>query len=374
MTATAHRGDVIGFRVHAQQLDQPADSRPLAEPSILDFGVQDSGSDAASWALRNRGVRLSGPTALQQSPDLALAWSLRGAPHYYRRAELADVQVATSPYSEADAGKRIFDANRPLQAAGIGARQALTEIAVQMRELAARPIVKGDLSGALAQRMAEPYLRLCRPCQATHLYEQPFRYAALHAGLELEPGTSPPVLRRIPHWPDRPVGPAEDPLSAPAHLHPIRNYLRFLGPAAPAEVAAFLDAPVVEVKKRWPSDAVEIVVDGERLWTLDADLPGTSGSLVRLLSPFDLLLQGRDRHRLVPDQARHKQLWPALGRPGAVLVGTDIVGVWRPKAAGKKFSVRLEPWLTLAAAARGEIEEQAARLAAHRGLTFSGVT
>jgi hypothetical protein len=373
MTATATRREVIGYRVHAQQLDQPADSVGITDPAILDLGVQDSGSDAASWALANRGGRLAGVESLQRSPEVALAWTLRGAPHYYRRSELADVQVATSPYSDTDAGKRIFDANRPLKAAGISPRQALAEIAGQMRDLVAAPRAKGDVSGALAERMSEPYLRFCRTCQAVHLYEMPFRLGALHAGLELEPGTSPPVLRRIPHWPDRTLGPAEDPDSAPASLQPIRAYLRFLGPATPAEVAAFLDAPVADVKKRWPEDATPVTVDGETLWTLAAHLGQPTDPVVRLLGPFDLLLQGRDRHRLVEDASRHKQLWPTLGRPGAVLSGTDIVGTWRPKAAGKKFSVRLEPWTQLSKAVRTAVEEQAERLAAHRGLTFAGV-
>ena len=56
------------------------------------------------------------------------------------------------------------------------------------------------------------------------------------------------------------------------------------------------------------------------------------------------MLQGRDRDLLVPDKSRHKALWPVLGRPGAVLVGTEVVGMWRPKATGERFTLRLELW------------------------------
>ncbi|HET9872770.1 MAG TPA: crosslink repair DNA glycosylase YcaQ family protein [Propionibacteriaceae bacterium] len=373
MSARADRRDVLGYRVRAQQLDRAPDSQPPTAAAILDLGVQDSGTDAASWSLANRGARMPNAIALQESEEFALAWTLRGAPHFYRRAELPDIQTATSPYSDADAAKRIYDANRPLKAAGISAREALAVIAQKMRSLGAAPMAKGEMSAALTQRLTAPYLRSCRVCQAVHPYEMPFRLAALHAGIELQPGTSPPILRPVPGWPERPAEPASDPDAAPQTLWPIRAYLRLLGPAKPAEVAAFLDAPVADVKKRWPPDATEVTVDEETLWALGSDLQVPTDPVVRLLGPFDLFLQAKDRHRLVPDASRHKQLWPILGRPGALLAGTEVVGVWRPRAAGGKFSVRLDPWQKLSPSIRLQVEEQAARLASHRGLVFTGV-
>ena len=41
------------------------------------------------------------------------------------------------------------------------------------------PMAKGEVSTALTAVLDPPYLRWCRACQATHLYEQPFRLAAL---------------------------------------------------------------------------------------------------------------------------------------------------------------------------------------------------
>lgn len=111
-----------------------------------------------------------------------------------------------------------------------------------------------------------------------HAPEQAFRLAALYAGLELEPGTSPPVLRRVPGWPRRTPGPADDPMTAPAHLQPIRNYLRFLGPATPKDVAGFLDTSVAVVKAHWPEDAVPVQVNGRQLWWLGGDVPDVDGS------------------------------------------------------------------------------------------------
>jgi len=198
--------------------------------------------------------------------------------------------------------------------------------------------------------------------------------SALYAGLELKPGTSPPVLRRIPGWPRRAPGPAEDPLAAPQHLQPIRNYLRFLGPATPQDVAGFLDSPVAEIKAHWPEDAIEVTIDGQRRWWLaGSDEVEVDSALLRLLGGYDLLLQGRDRALIVPDTSKHKALWPVIGRPGAVLSGAEIVGTWRPKAAGDKLSLRLGLWSDLAKAARARLTEEAEKLAAHRGLRLDAL-
>jgi hypothetical protein len=368
------RIDVMGGRILAQQLDRSESKRAIVDAAIFDFGIQDTGRDGASWALANRGVPVRSPAQLEGDPDITLTWTLRGAPHYYRRSELPDVLVATSPFSDMDAGKRIIGAEKPLREAGITARDGLAEVASQMRRIVTRPMVKGEVSTRLTAALSEPYLRYCVPCQAVHSWEQSFRLGALYGGLELEPGTSPPVLRRVPGWPRRKSGPAEDPLAAPEHLQPIRNYLRFLGPATPNDVAAFLDAPVAEIKAHWPEDAIEVTVDGNRRWRLEeavADDPDQD--LLRLLGSHDLFLQAKDRALLVPDKSRHKALWPVIGRPGAVLSGVEIIGTWRPKATGSTFTLRLDLWDTVSKAIRSRIEAEAERLAAHRGLTLVAI-
>ncbi len=268
----------------------------------------------------------------------------------------------------------MINAGKPLQEAGIRTLDGLAEVATQMRHVVTKPTVKGDVSTALTSRLAAPYLRYCGSCRATHSWEIPFRLGALYAGLELEPGTSPPVLRRIPDWPKRAPGPASDPGSAPERLQPIRNYLRFLGPATRTMSLAFLDAPVAEIKAHWPEDAVQVSVDGRKGWMLsDHGKIGQETVGVRLLGGFDLFLQGKDRHLIVPDKSRHKQLWPVLGRPGAVLSGLELIGTWRPRAAGSTFTLRLDLWATNTKVVRGRIETEAERLAAHRGLMLAGI-
>ena len=354
------RRAALTHRIRTQGLAQEG----VDDCPVLDLGVQDTGPDGAAWALEIRGhVPTPGSTLL--------AWTVRGAPHLYRRAEIADVAAATAPFSEADARKRVFDAAKPLVAAGIEVIGALDAIAGQMREIVTEDTVKGELSAQLSERLPEPYLRFCHPCQATHTYEQPFRLAALRAGLELVPATSPPVLRRIEGW----SGPAE---AVPKHLDQVRALLHLVGPTTPQLVAGYLDAPVTEVRKRWPSDAVEIELEGERRWALDADLASLTDQegtvapdAVRLLGPFDLHLQARDRDLLVADPVARKDLWRTLGRPGAVLAGTEIVGSWRPRSAGRKLSVRVNLWD--GSDPDDAIVDQAERLAQWRGKEFAGV-
>jgi len=356
---TATRAQVLGFRVRAQQLDR--DAGTLDDTAVLDLGVQDTGPDGALWALTLRG--LAGP----DPAELATVWTIRGAPHVYRRADLAFVATATAPFSDADAGKRIFDAARPLKAAGIGNLAALDTVAGAMRTIVREPMVKGAMSTRLTAVMTQPYLRFCLPCDATHVYEQPFRLAALRAGLELVPGTSPPVLRPIPGF-----APADD---VPARLDVVRAYLRLLGPATPRHVAGYLDAPVTDVKARWPEDAVEVSVDGETRWLLGQDVDRLDGPPVttRLLGPFDLFLQARDRPLLVPDTARATELWRTLGRPGGVLRDGEIVGTWRARKTGSAVAVSIEAWTAVTPALRTAAGAQAERLAAFRGLRLASL-
>ncbi|MGH3330738.1 MAG: winged helix DNA-binding domain-containing protein [Nocardioidaceae bacterium] len=362
MATTASRRQVLSYRVRVQQLDR--ESGGLADTAVLDLGVQDTGTDGALWALAIRGVDVS---ALP-GEELVTAWTIRGAPHVYRRADLPRVAAAVEPFSEADAGKRIFDAARPLRAAGIGNLDALDAVADTMRRVVTGPMVKGEVSTEMTARMDAPYLRFCRSCNTTHMYEMPFRLAALRAGLELQPGTSPPVLQPIPGF--RRVG------EAPGRLDVVRGYLHLLGPATPAHVAAYVDAPVKDVKSRWPADTVETSVDGERRWLLADDeelLQESPVSTIRLLGPFDLFLQARDRAVLVDDAARAKALWPVLGRPGAVLVDGSVAGTWRPRKTGARLRLQVELWSKVSSATLGAITEQAERLASFRSVRLAGV-
>jgi Winged helix DNA-binding domain len=361
MVASISRAQVLAFRVRAQQLDRTVGE--LADTAILDIGVQDTGPDGGLWALALRGVDAS-----DGGDRPATVWSIRGAPHLYRREDLPAIAAAVEPFSDADAGKRIYNAAKPLKAAGVSNLAALDAVAAVMRSVVTKPMVKGDVSTRTTALVDPPYLRFCRPCQATHLYEMPFRLAALRAGLELRAGTSPPVLERIPGF--------KRATKIAARFDVVRAYLRMFGPATPKLVAAYLDAPVSDVKARWPADTVEVSVAGELRSVLaaDEDQFGTGQvKTTRLLGPYDLFLQAKDRPLLVDDPAQAKTLWPVLGRPGAVLVDGEIAGAWRPRKSGNKFTVSVELWSKASASQRAAITEQAELLAQYRNTQLTGV-
>jgi hypothetical protein len=370
-TPTVDAAQVRRYRVRVQQLDRAPDpARAVTDAAVLDLGVQDTGPDGALWALALRGV----PVRARAWDDaLAVAWTVRGAPHAYRRSALPAVQRALRPYSDADAAKRIHDAAKPLRAAGIRAVDALARVARSMRDVVTEPLDKGTVSARLAQELPAPYLRWCRACGATHPWEMPFRLAALHAGLELGAATSPPVLRRVPGFPAGQVAAVErtGPDGSDGAADLVRGVLHLLGPATPRDVAAYLEAPLADVRGRWPPDAVPVDVEGTEAAVLADDLPLLRSSagppVVRLLGPYDLFLQARDRHVVVPDTARHRVLWPVLGRPGAVLADGEVVGTWRPRARGRRLGLELDAWLPWDDALRSAVAAEHDRLAAFRG-------
>jgi hypothetical protein len=372
---TVRRRDVLRFRFGRQQLDRPEGTARSRLPDIVDYGVQDTGPDGSGWALTIRG-------APGRRDELILAWSLRGAPHAYRRRDFEAIAVATAPYSEDDAAKRVFDASTPLRAAGIPVLDAMRTVAEQQRRITVKAMVKGEVSRRLAEQLDAPFLRECRRCEATHVYENMFRLPALQGGLALDWDTSPPVLRRLAGV--KPSLFSTLATEAPAHVDVIRNHLRFYPASRVRDAATFLEAPIKVVEAHWPGDAVEVAVrddptpgKSEPRFALDADLDSLRSDgcapALRLLGPFDAYLQLRDRELLVEDEAQRKDLWRVLGRPGAIVVDGEVIGTWRPRSSGKRLTILTEPWRSVTRRTRQDVAEQAERLADHRGVELVAV-
>jgi hypothetical protein len=234
------------------------------------------------------------------------------------------------------------------------------------------------MSTELAKRLDRPFLHFCRPCNTTHTYEQPFRLAVLQAGLELEPGASPPVLRRIPGR--RPAPYKHLATQAEVRFDVIRGYLHFFGPAPVRAISTYLDAPMADVTANLPEDVIEVRVEGvdpkAQRYALAGDLEvladaadGPATGVVPLIGSHDPYLQLRDRDVLVAGTPRQKDLWRTLGRPGAVLVDGDVAGTWRPRSSGKTLAIDLDAWTSIKGKTRKAVEQELERLAAYRGQT-----
>lgn len=359
------REQVIAYRIAAQGLHREASA--VDELGVLDIGVQEAMGHPASviFAARVREASAAADAEVGPGHALALAWTLRGAPHVHHRADLDRVARALWPLSEADATARLNETGPSIAKKGMSALEQFETAVRAMREVVKSPTVKGVVSTEVTKRIPKAMWRDCRPCKTHHISDSAMRAAAPAAGLELEPGTSPPVLlrRRGARLPKR-----SDPKAVAALA---MQYLTYLGPATDAEFAGYLEARRTDVASAWPDDLDEVSVDGRTAWLpsgrVDALRSAPEPDLVRLLGPFDPYLQARDRNLIVPDKAVHKALWPVLGRPGALLADGEIVGTWRTKSSGAKLTVTVEAFGPLPASVWKAVDQEAERVATVRG-------
>ena len=246
------RTQVLRYRVHAQQLDRaPRKDRRPDDAALLDLGV--AGHRTGRCALGARAARRPrdrAPLAARARARVDRA-RLRPTPTAAPTCRPSRRRCAPTPRRtppSASSTPRLLW-RTPASPCSTRSRRCPGRCA---RSSPSR-MVKGTLSTRMTAEMPEPYLRWCAGCHATHMYEMPFRLAALHAGLELEPYTSPPVVRRIPRWPASQVGNlerADDSDDGPVDL--LRGLLHLLGPVTPKQAAVFLDSTVRDVKARWP--------------------------------------------------------------------------------------------------------------------------
>ncbi|MEV4493137.1 crosslink repair DNA glycosylase YcaQ family protein [Micromonospora coxensis] len=353
MAAEVDRRRVLAHRAIRQQLDRPG-SRP-ADLAVLDLGVQDTPYGSARQALAARGA-----DGLDDD-RLELVWSVRGAPHLHRRADLPALAAALWPLSDADATRRI--AGQIRAGAKLG-RAAFRATAEAFREVVTAPTDKGEASRAVTARIPPELSYECGPCGARHVSGALFQQAGLAGGVRLE------VSGRAARLAPLTVRPAL-PEQAAGTTALVLAYLRLLGPATPADVAGFLGTTATELRAVWPEGLAEVRVDGRRAWLPAEHLDALRGAEpvegVRLLPPGDPFLQARDRDLLVPDRARQRELWRVLGNPGALLVDGDIAGTWRVRQVGGRLELTVSPFTAPPKRVGRSIEAEAERVRDARG-------
>ena len=333
--------------------------------AVLDLGVQNSPPGALQGALSARLAEPLPPSAdLTADGALTLAWTLRGAPHLHRTADLPVLAAAGWPRDDVDAGARLGWQRKRLAEVDGAARWAFRAVADAVRAVLTKPMTKAELSRAVTDAVPGVLSPFCRPCGVHHVGKQLLRVAALPGGARLVPGSRPLTFEAIPQWPGPPADDA-------ACTTPVQAaYLRFFAPATDVDIAGFLGTTRAATAPDRPS-AVPVTVEGRAGMVAEDDVAALraarSGDIVRLLPPSDPYLQGRDRELLVPDPAHRKQIWTSLGAPGVVVSGVDVVGVWRPTQKARRLEVAVTPFRPLSATERAAVAAEAERLGVVRG-------
>src|SRR5262249_18125661 len=234
------RGRVIASRVGAHELARSVASPPAL--AVLGLGVQDTPYGSARLAVAARTKRFA------DDGSLTLVWSVRGAAHLHRHADLPELASALWPGSDADATARL-----PYPQIKEGARLGLAAFAAAdaLHPVVKTQMAKGDVGGEVSGRGA--------PWQAGHVAGGLLQQVGLPAGVRVVPVGQATRLAPAGGWPGVPAE-----ASGTASL--VRTYLRLLGPATPADVARFLGTTRTEVRRAWPEDLAEVRLDDRSAW------------------------------------------------------------------------------------------------------------
>jgi Winged helix DNA-binding domain len=308
---------------------------------LLGWGIQNTPPGAAITALA---ARCDPPMDLANT---VVAWTLRGAPHVVPRADLGWWMAALHPIDEADLASRLYDYGSRLVRGGVSVLDGLSQTAVAMRRvLADRALSRSDLSTEVTKLVDDPYRPYCNGCRVVHVQENLFRFGALQAGVILDSEGRTTMLRLADD-----VGPTPSLNAARTEL--IQRFASLAEPTDPAHLAGWLATSSTAAKHLW-SVAHAAAVRRPRAQPVAG---------VRLLPPSDPLLRLVDRTLLTPDPGHRKELFKAIGGPGAVLVDGNIAGTWRAKTAAKRLAISVHPWRALTHDERQTLDAEGERLA-----------
>ncbi|WP_300008744.1 crosslink repair DNA glycosylase YcaQ family protein [Pseudonocardia sp.] len=355
------RRAVLGHRSAVHGLDR----RAGGADRVLGLGIQDTLYGSAARALAARGAA---PADGAAGP---LVWTWRGAPHLHRAEDLAFLARALWPVGDADATKRI--ATTSIRQGARRGVEAFTAAATAMRDVVTHRMSKGEVSALVSERVPNDLTYDCESCRARHISGALFQQVGLAAGVQVVPEGRSTLLEPLPEDVRPPRVPERGEGAAAALL----RYVELHGPASAAHLGSFLGTTTAVAKSvvqamvtaGAPAGLVEVSGPGGPGWmtpdALDRARDAEPLRATRLLPPSDPWLQARDREVVVPDAARRKVVWRAIGNAGAVLADGEVVGVWRSAAQrGGQLTVTVEAFEPLAAGRRDEIDAEAQLLAA----------
>ena len=318
-------------------------------------------------AWSNRGVPLvfpAGESGVFLSPLLAREGE---CPWIYTRGITAALDFVGMSFDEAHA--RVREAARCLDGTTVRSKEALDQLLAdrvgeqlppEQRALWDSPSMYGRPDRQTVGGAAVSFL--LRPCS----------FASLVVFGRREENS--PTFTSFRRWLGREPSPCPQ---GEAEL--VRRFLHCYGPAAPADLQAWLGSSPQQAKRLWSAAAEEmepVRVLGRTRWALIRDRdsltapPEQPGRLI-LLGPHDPYLDLRDRALVLEDPARQRQVWRTVSNPGAVLKDGRVAGIWTGKAVQGRLEFSLSLWEPLSPGARRALEHEAGAYAAFRGLELS---
>ncbi|MEV0340801.1 crosslink repair DNA glycosylase YcaQ family protein [Nocardia sp. NPDC050713] len=346
------RAQWLGYRWRGHGLNGRTNGGFLDD--LLLLGFQDGRFGGAAYSLRQRTDRI-GSTSLARAIDpsgpLVSWWTLRGAPHAHRVAQLDVLRDALAP--------RVSDEG------GAAHAEAVAEIAAALRAVVTGPTPKSAASTAVTARVSPALTRWCDRCRATHVPDGLFRAAGCHAQIVLGPEVNRATM--LYPTPDHPAVGVQQP-----RLALLRAFFRVNGPTTRPLFRDWLGVGVDEAWREVAGTLVRVQVDDRRYEMpeslVDAVLGAVAPEGVVLVPPGDPYLRQADRALLVPDSARRREVWRALSAPGAVLVDGEVVGVWRYRRGEHRMVV--SAFEKLERGRREEVERGAVGLTGDERLRF----
>jgi winged helix DNA-binding protein len=317
--------------------------------------------DSALLALaaRAEGVSREAYHRAVDAGDVVIAHIVRGAIHALAPGDLSLYGRALIARDDGELAAQLGRQVQRLAAEkGFAASEALDEVAAATEGALAngRTLDKTELHEELRQRVSADLMPWCRGCQSHHVAPMLWRYATVKAGVRLD---SERRYRRA------------EPGRTPTPSEAVRRFLGFYGPGTAGEFAEWAGLAKPHAQRLWDEaagDVAEVRVGKRDGWLLREDLgalespPAAEG--IRLIPPGDPYLQKPNRPLLAPDAELRKRLFRPVASPGAVLKDGRLAGLWRVKAKGRKAELTVEP---LGRLPRGDLEEEAARVAELRG-------
>jgi hypothetical protein len=380
-------GDVIAFRLGAHHL-----AERLGEGGLLDAagrcGIQNSPPGSALLALHARVRNLTQEQvdgAVGVEKTLLQTWCMRGAPFFFPVSDAPVFTTGVLPPTEEAMRHLVPGVEQALEKLGMSLIEAVELTGAEIGNvLSGRRLAISELGAVLAARIAGRLPQRQRGIweqQGSYAPGQPLGEGVVHFCVRIltlqqvlcfapRAGNKAPFVL-VDEWLGHPI-PEVAPELARAEL--LRRYLRCYGPSTRGNFAAWVGFHAGDTDPWWSGIEGELtqVEFAGTSWVLTEDLDALRSAPMpkgaRLLPPHDPYTQLRDRETIL-DRKYHGEVWKTVGEPGAVLAGGKIVGVWRPRKAGRKLTVVLRTFGALPDPDRKSLQDEAEQVALLRGAT-----